>query len=59
MNDQDILEKHEEDLSRQTIICAYVAFRHSELKDNIKLLKEQIKERKAKILKVVKTGDKE
>ncbi len=58
MNDQDILEKHEEDLSRQTIICAYVAFRHSELKDNIKLLKEQIKERKSKILKAVTPGDK-
>ena len=59
MNDQDILEKHEEDLKRQSIICAYVAFRHTELKDNIKLLKEQIKDRKAKILKTVKPGDSE
>ena len=58
MNDQDVLEKHEEDLKRQTIICAYVAFRHTELKDNIKLLKEQIKERKAKIIKTINPGEK-
>ena len=57
MNSQDILEKHEEDLQRKTVICAYIAFEHTKHKDEIKLIKEQIKERKARILKEVEASD--
>ena len=56
MNDQDILEKHEENLKRQRIICAYIAAEHTKAKDEIKLLIDLVKERKEIISK--KIGDK-
>jgi len=56
LNNQDILDKHQEELQRKTIICAYIAFEHTKAKDEIKSIKEQIKERKEIITKQI--GDK-
>ena len=58
MNSQDILNKHEEDLQRKIVICAYIAFEHTKAKDEIKLIKEQIKERKARLLKDIESDKK-
>ena len=53
MNDQAVLEKHEENLLRQTVICAYIAAEHTKAKEEIKVIKELIKERKEKISKKI------